>query len=117
MDLNELLPLLAVVAVIVLFWRMRKGSSIAPAQARSMVESGEAQLVDVRSDSEWNSAHLAQAKHIPLHDLAQRAGELDKSKPVICYCASGMRSSAAVRVLKGKGFDAHNLGPMTAWPR
>ncbi len=116
MDVNELLPLIAVVAVIVIFWRIRKGSSIAPAKAREMVESGQAQLLDVRTDQEWGAAHLAHARHIPLHDLAKRADELDKSKPVICYCASGMRSGAAVRMLKGKGFDAHNLGPMTAWP-
>ena len=42
-------------------------------------------LLDVREPGEYARGHLPGALHIPLSRLAGRAGELDRSKPVVTY--------------------------------
>ena len=61
-------------------------------------------IVDVRSKGEYTSGHLKKSINIPLDVLVSNLGKLDKSKPVITCCASGMRSSSAKIILKSKGF-------------
>ncbi|MBI1375858.1 MAG: NADH oxidase [Phycisphaera sp.] len=69
-----------------------------------------AQLVDVRTDEEWNAGHLDGAVHIPLIELRARLGELDRARPVVTYCKGGQRSYYATRILRQHGFaDARTL--------
>jgi rhodanese-related sulfurtransferase len=77
-------------------------------QAQKLVEDG-AQLVDVRADHEWEVGHIAGATHLPLDELAQRAGEIDKERPVVVYCRGGNRSSMATAALNEAGYDAVKL--------
>ena len=42
-------------------------------------------LLDVREPAEYESGHLPGARHIPLSRLADRLGEIDRSKPVVTY--------------------------------
>ena len=81
---------------------------ISRAEAREMLDGG-AQLVDVRADHEWEAGHLPGAVHIALPDLAARAGEIDKDRPVILYCRGGNRSSMATTALAEAGYDAVKL--------
>jgi rhodanese-related sulfurtransferase len=77
-------------------------------QAREMVENG-AQLVDVRADHEWEAGRIAGAAHIPLDELAERAGEIDRNRPVVVYCRGGNRSTMAAAALAEAGYDASKL--------
>jgi rhodanese-related sulfurtransferase len=78
-----------------------------------------AQVIDVREPEEWNGAmgHIANAKLIPLGQLAARANEIDKARPIVMACRSGARSAQAVVILKKLGFkDVVNLaGGMIRW--
>lgn len=77
---------------------------------------GQVQLVDVRYDDEWRAGHIDGAVHIPEDDLEDRAGELDRNRPVITVCRAGTRSDDAAEWLRGQGFDAQSLdGGMLAW--
>lgn len=68
-------------------------------------------VLDVRTIGEFRGGHIKNAKHIPLQDLNNRVNEVKKlNKPVIVYCASGMRSGSAASILKSKGVDAINGG-------
>ncbi len=69
-----------------------------------------AQVVDVRSRQEFDSGHLKGSINIPLPDLSKFRGKINKTKPVIVCCASGMRSASAKRLLKAEGFDVYNGG-------
>ena len=60
-------------------------------EARKLLEDG-AQLVDVRADHEWEAGRIAGARHLPLDALAERAGEIDRERPVVVYCRGGNRS-------------------------
>lgn len=77
-------------------------------EAGALREEG-AQLVDVRVAHEWGAGHIPGATHLPLEELAERSGELDRERPVILYCRGGTRSSMAADALDGAGFDAVKL--------
>jgi len=77
-------------------------------EAQKLVEDG-AQLIDVRADHEWEVGRIAGATHLPLDQLAERAGEIDKDRPVVVYCRGGNRSSMATAALAEAGYDAVKL--------
>jgi rhodanese-related sulfurtransferase len=53
--------------------------------------------------------HIAGATHLPLDELAERAGEIDKERPVVLYCRGGNRSTMAATALAEAGYDAAKL--------
>jgi phage shock protein E len=70
-----------------------------------------ATIVDVRSAGEFSGGHLKNSINIPLDQLKNKLSKLDKTKPVITCCASGMRSGSAKSILKSNGFEeVHNGG-------
>jgi hydroxyacylglutathione hydrolase len=74
------------------------------------------QLLDVRLPVEWDMGHVPGARYIFLPELARKLDRLDRSKPVVVYCASGYRSSIAAGVLKRHGFTVYNVpGSYKAW--
>ena len=78
---------------------------------------GEMTLLDVRMEPEYAEFHLPGARLVPLPDLPDRLGEIDRSKPVVVYCRSGKRSAAAAQILASAGFPrvVNLLGGAMAW--
>ncbi|HEU4393634.1 MAG TPA: rhodanese-like domain-containing protein [Solirubrobacterales bacterium] len=74
-------------------------------QAQKLIEEG-AQLFDVRADHEWEAGRIEGATHLPLAELPQRIGEIDKDRPVVLYCRGGNRSTMAAAALADAGYDA-----------
>lgn len=77
-------------------------------EAKKLVEDG-AQLVDVRAEHEWDAGRIEGASHLPLAELSERVGELDRERPVVLYCRGGNRSTMAAEALAAEGFDAVKL--------
>jgi rhodanese-related sulfurtransferase len=76
------------------------------------------QLVDVREPGEYVEGHVPGAVLIPMGQLTDRMGELDRTSPVHVICASGNRSGAMVDLLAAGGFDAINVaGGTSGWAR
>ena len=76
----------------------------------------DAQLVDVRVNHEVAQGRIATSVHIPLGQLGERLGELDRDRPVIAICRSGNRSGVATRMLALAGYSCDNMaGGMLAW--
>jgi rhodanese-related sulfurtransferase len=89
---------------------------LVPERVKELVEGGEAQLVDVREDYEWEAGRIAGALHIGLEQLPGRAAEIDKDRPVIFQCRVGNRSAFAMEAFRNGGYDAYNLaGGIQAW--
>jgi rhodanese-related sulfurtransferase len=84
------------------------GREVSRDEARKLIEDG-AQVVDVRADHEWDAGRIAGATHLPLDELAGRAGEIDKERPVLLYCRGGNRSTMAAAALADAGYDAAKL--------
>jgi len=74
-------------------------------------------LIDLRSKDELKQAvTIANALHIPLPELRDRATELDPTKNYILFCAVGLRGYVGYRILSQKGFNARNLaGGYKTW--
>ena len=98
---------------------------ISPADARSMLERGEAVAVDVRDSAEIRKSGMVPGAlaitrgmiefkadpESPYHEAG-----LAKDRPVIVYCASGGRSALAGKTLKDFGFEkVFNLGGFKDW--
>ena len=83
-------------------------SELGYSDALEMVEEG-AQWIDVRLDDEFNSGHIDNSTHMPLHLLRLKMRLLDKKTPYIVYCDTGRRSSAATYLLSQAGFEVYLL--------
>lgn len=84
------------------------GREVSRDEAQKLIDDG-AQLIDVRVEHEWEVGHIAGATHLPLDELAERAGEIDKERPVVLYCRGGTRSTMAAAALADAGYDAAKL--------
>jgi glyoxylase-like metal-dependent hydrolase (beta-lactamase superfamily II)/rhodanese-related sulfurtransferase len=75
------------------------------------------QLVDVRNPGETEDGVIPGAQEIPLPTLTDSLDRLDRTAPVVTYCASGYRSLVAASVLRASGFqDVSDLvGGFGAW--
>lgn len=90
---------------------------ITPAQLEERRKRGEPhQLVDVRNPWEHEIVAIEGDTLIPMHTLAARIQDLDRSRPVIVYCHHGSRSFLATHALRQAGFDASSLqGGIDRW--
>ena len=68
-------------------------------------------ILDIGEDIERMAFYIPNSLHIPLGQLRQRLGELDKNKLIIIYCSIGVRSYNAARILKGNGFEKVKVFP------
>ena len=67
-------------------------------------------LLDTRTAAEYAAGHAdGFDKHIPVDELRERLGELDRRKPVYVMCQSGLRSYIACRILTQNGFACRNF--------
>lgn len=62
-------------------------------------------ILDVREDIERELGYIEGSVHIPLDELRERAGELDRNKHIIIYCAVGLRGYVGERILRQLGFE------------
>jgi rhodanese-related sulfurtransferase len=77
---------------------------------------GDAVLIDVRQEPEWDAGHAPMATLIPLAEVPDHLDELPRDRLIICACRSGARSLRAATFLQEGGFDVVNLsGGMMAW--
>lgn len=96
-----------------------RGKRATVLEVTQLINRGKSVIVDVREPAEFGTGHLPGAKNIPLAQLADKLGELDKmkSKNIVVVCESGARSASAARILTKAGFeDVVNLdGGLVAW--
>jgi rhodanese-related sulfurtransferase len=75
-------------------------------------------LLDVREEWELAVASVPDVVHIPMGEVADRLGELDRGREVVVLCRSGRRSLQVANFLQQNGFQAVNLaGGILAWSR
>ena|SRR6476646_5449425 len=89
---------------------------LSPAQAGGALRDEGALAVDVREVEEWQAGHMDGSLLIPLGELAARAGELPRDRPLVIVCRTGARSAYAADALVAAGYDARNLaGGLQQW--
>ena len=66
-------------------------------------------ILDVRSVGEFKRGHVTSAVHIPVDEIRNRLAELPNNAVINVYCATGVRSYIACRILMQNGFIARNI--------
>lgn len=75
------------------------------------------ELIDCRTEEEWELCRLPRSRLMPLETIRERASGLDKSREYLVYCRSGRRSSAAAFLMRQMGLKAHFMeGGIAHWP-
>lgn len=73
-------------------------------------------IIDVREIDEYQSAHIKEAKNMPLSLLQETAAALDKNQLYYIICHSGGRSQMASEYFASLGYNVTNvMGGMSAW--
>ncbi len=75
-------------------------------------------LLDVREQGEFKIANIG-GQLIPLGQLSSRMGVLNRAEKIVVYCHHGIRSKAAVEMLRQSGFPHVRslVGGIDAWSR
>lgn len=67
-------------------------------------------LVDTRTAEEFSFGTIPGALNIPLDEMRERLAEIPADKPVVLFCAVGLRGYLAQRILMGRGYrNVRNL--------
>jgi rhodanese-related sulfurtransferase len=94
-------------------------ANVTPNEAVMLINRSNAVVLDVREDAEFVNGRIADARHIPLAQLAGRIKELQKfkDKPILVNCQVGARSAKACDILRAHQFSqVNNLqGGLDAW--
>jgi molybdopterin/thiamine biosynthesis adenylyltransferase/rhodanese-related sulfurtransferase len=93
---------------------------VQPTEAAAEIESGDVALVDVREQTEFEERHIDGALHVPRSYLESRIEQHvpDRSRRIILYCASGIRSALAAKTLaEDLGYEdvSSMAGGITLW--
>lgn len=96
--------------------------TISAQQLQSMMLAPKAEpvvVLDVRSEEEFNSGHIANAINIPHNEIEQRLNELSMYQDtlLVVHCRSGRRAQIAETILKQQGFSRlrHLSGDFIGW--
>ena len=89
---------------------------------KSKMENPEAQLIDVRTDGEVREGMLPGATQLDesnWSNFVKGAENLDRNKPVLVYCRSGVRSHKSAKYLAENGFkEVYDMkGGIIDWNR
>lgn len=79
---------------------------------------GEAVVIDVRTDQEWNEGHATDALHWGLVEHLENGEmpELDKDTEIYVTCRSGNRAQQAIDIMADAGFtNLTNIGGLNDW--
>jgi rhodanese-related sulfurtransferase len=86
---------------------------------KSLVETREGVLLDVRTPEEFNQGHIAGAELIDFYERSfqSKIAKLDKDATYYVYCRSGNRSGQTIALMKSMGFtDVYGLeGGINVW--
>ena len=79
--------------------------SIESISAAELAAIKDANILDVRKESEYKSEHIEGAKNVPLDYINQQLAEVPKDETTYVHCAGGYRSMAFVSILRARGYN------------
>src|SRR5438105_13035592 len=94
-------------------------TEISPQDAAAKLKSGEAVIVDVRDNDEWDDGHIPGATHMSRGTIELDIEEKvpDPNAMIICHCGGGGRSALATESLQKMGYKSVRsmAGGYKAW--
>ena len=92
---------------------------ISATELANMIQRDDLEVIDVRATSEYQTGHIADARHVHLGYLADNLEKLPRDKTLVVQCLGGDRSSTACSLLLKHGYkNLLNLtGGIGAWEK
>jgi len=90
-------------------YRERKDMKIGMAEMLQLYKQGKVQIIDVRFPEEHQAYSFGFIKNIPLNELPDRLGELDKTKIIVTACPHYDRAEIARTYLTLRGYQSKYL--------
>lgn len=95
---------------------------LTPAKANDLIERGDAKILDVRRDDEYQLVHVNNSQHIPMHEIMENFSDYESviknyDGIWICMCHHGVRSARIATFLAEKNINntANLEGGIDAW--
>jgi len=92
--------------------------SVGRKELMAQAKRGEVIVLDVRPQTEFDTAHLPHARSMPLAELTHRLAELPRDVEIVAYCRGPfcLMSDEAVKLLQSHGFRARKtFDGVTEW--
>jgi phage shock protein E len=108
--------IIIIAAAVILIPKLTGNPQISVTQAYQEYQQG-AFFLDVRTQTEWDQAHIANSTLIPLDELQNHINDLPKDRDIIVVCLTGHRASEGITLLRKAGFSRATImiGGLTAW--
>ncbi|UTA49614.1 rhodanese-like domain-containing protein [Simiduia sp. 21SJ11W-1] len=111
---------LLILLIYVYFWRegQKAGATLSIHQMTTLVNKGDAVLVDIRDAADYKAGHIVDAINIPHNKLEKQLDELGKyaGKTLVLVDKLGQHTGHAGRLLRAKGLEVARLsGGMAEW--
>jgi rhodanese-related sulfurtransferase len=74
-------------------------------EAKQLMESGQAQIIDVREPWEYKAGHIPGARLVPLNSLLRQPRQFLTGDNIVFVCAVGQRSAVACEMAAALGFS------------
>ena len=89
-----------------------------PARAKELIDAG-AQLVDIRTASEFKSEHINGAAHLPMSSFEEAQLKNFDAKDVIFYCQSDSRAKRLIKKIQATNTPNYYVleGGISAWKK
>jgi rhodanese-related sulfurtransferase len=105
-------------------WQLLKNqlNNLSPTECQTMLDNNlNTQIIDVRTQKEFEISHLANALNINYldDDFWTQIEQLDRTKPCLIYCRTGRRSVRTCTLMRNGGFENARIfnldGGLAAW--
>lgn len=107
------------IALLMVTESRRGGMSISAQALVNLMNQQDAQVIDVRPESDYKEGHITGAKNIPFTEAANRLAEFEKmkDKPIVLVCAMGQHAGSVGRQLRAQGIDSiyRLAGGISTW--
>lgn len=114
-----LIVLIALFVGNIVFDKLKKYTDVDANSAISLMDEKDLIILDVREAKERKAGFIANDTHLPLAQVKNQLGSLDKNKKILVYCRSGGRSSHIAGLLTRNNFEqVYSLkGGFKAWQK
>ena len=93
--------------------------TISPQEAKSIMDTRNVTLLDVRTAQEYKNGHIKNAINLEVRLIPRDIFEVieDKDEEILVYCLSGARSRLASKALSKLGYtNVSDFGGLNQWP-
>jgi rhodanese-related sulfurtransferase len=97
---------------------MSLDDALEPEQARELIASNEAEVLDIRPEDQWHDKRVPGSRRVEESDLDAAVEELDEDRGLLIVCEDGEQSAGIAARLRERGREAACIeGGINAWEK